>query len=101
MSLPFDGAISKFFQETAPDAVREAIQDGRKKDILSDSYPYDARIDKDIYEAEIEALQLELVKLQADVKPACRASGGRVQTVGPRGRRVVFSTLCQTFTDRR
>ncbi|MCK0138772.1 polyphosphate kinase 2 [Aliiroseovarius sp. F47248L] len=77
MSLPFDGAISKFFQETAPDAVREAIQDGRKKDILSDSYPYDARIDKDIYEAEIEALQLELVKLQADVK----ATGKRVVVI--------------------
>ncbi len=77
MSLPFDGAISKFYQKTAPDAVRKAIEDARKKDILSDSYPYDAQLDKDTYEAEIEALQLELVKLQADVK----ATGKRVVVV--------------------
>lgn len=77
MSLPFDGAISKFFQETAPVAVQKAITDGRKKDILSDSYPYRARMDKDIYQAEIEALQLELVKLQADVK----ATGKRVVVI--------------------
>ncbi|MDE9448980.1 polyphosphate kinase 2 [Aliiroseovarius sp. Z3] len=77
MSLPFDGAISKFYQKTAPDAVRKVIKDARKKDILSDSYPYDAQMDKDTYEAEIEALQLELVKLQADVK----ATGKRVVVV--------------------
>lgn len=77
MSLPFDGAISEFFRTTAPDAVRNAIKNGSKKDILSDSYPYETPIDKDIYEAELEALQLELVKLQADVK----ATGKRVVVV--------------------
>ncbi len=77
MSLPFDGAISKFFHETAPDAVRQAIAEGHKKDILSDTYPYDDRMDKKIYQAEIEALQLELVKLQADVK----ATGKRVVVI--------------------
>ncbi|UWQ12947.1 polyphosphate kinase 2 [Aliiroseovarius sp. M344] len=77
MSLPFDGAISNFFKETAPDAVRKAIKGAKKKDILSETYPYDAPMDKDTYEAEIEALQLELVKLQADVK----ATGKRVVVV--------------------
>ena len=77
MSLPFDGAISNFFNETAPDAVRKAIKGAKKKDILSETYPYDAPMDKDTYEAEIEALQLELVKLQADVK----ATGKRVVVV--------------------
>lgn len=63
MSLPFDGAISKFYSETAPKDVRDAIKSGGKKDILSNTYPYDARMDREIYEAELTALQLELVKL--------------------------------------
>lgn len=77
MSLPFDGAISEFFHSTAPDVVRDAIKNGSKKDILSESYPYKKPIDKDVYEAELEALQLELVKFQADVK----ATGKRVVVV--------------------
>ncbi|WP_371168668.1 polyphosphate kinase 2 [Aliiroseovarius sp. 2305UL8-7] len=77
MSLPFDGAISEFYKKSAPQAVRTAIKEASKKDILSDSYPYDAPMNKDDYEAEIEALQLELVKFQADVK----ATGKRVVVV--------------------
>ena len=68
MSLPFDGAISAFFENEAPDTVRKAIEKGGKKDVLSDSYPYDKVMDKDAYEEEIEALQLELVRFQNDVK---------------------------------
>ncbi|QMU57517.1 MAG: polyphosphate kinase 2 [Boseongicola sp.] len=68
MTLPFDGAISQFYKADAPDAVRAAIQDAGKKDILSSSYPYSKALDKDDYEAEIERLQLELVRFQADVK---------------------------------
>ncbi|SPF76280.1 hypothetical protein ALP8811_01282 [Aliiroseovarius pelagivivens] len=77
MSLPFDGAISKFYREAAPKEVRAAIKGASKKDILSDSYPYEKPIDKDDYEAMLEALQLELVKFQADVK----ATGKRVVVV--------------------
>lgn len=68
MILPFDGAISAFHDHDAPDAIRKAIADSGKKDILSDSYPYDKAMDNKDYEAEIEALQLELVRFQADVK---------------------------------
>ncbi len=68
MALPFDGAISAFFNDDAPKSVRKAIEDAGKKDVLSDSYPYSDEMDKDVYEEEIAALQLELVKLQADVK---------------------------------
>ncbi|MDJ0824969.1 MAG: polyphosphate kinase 2 [Rhodobacter sp.] len=77
MTLPFDGAIGKFYREGAPEAVRAAIRDGGKKDILSETYPYDARMDRGEYEQALEKLQLELVKLQADVK----ASGKRVVVV--------------------
>ncbi|MGB5560046.1 MAG: polyphosphate kinase 2 [Paracoccaceae bacterium] len=68
MSLPFDGAITEFYEKAAPADVREAIREGSKKDILSDSYPYDKRLDKDAYQDTMQALQEELVKLQADVK---------------------------------
>lgn len=77
MSLPFDGEISKFYRESAPDDIRDAIKSGARKAILATDYPYDAPMDKKLYEAELEALQLELVKLQADVK----ATGKRVVVI--------------------
>ena len=74
MTLPFDGAISAFHDDEAPEEVRKAIASAGKKDILSDDYPYDKMMGTSDYEEEIEALQLELVKFQADVKE----SGKRV-----------------------
>ncbi|MBK1636610.1 polyphosphate kinase 2 [Rhodovulum adriaticum] len=68
MHLPFDGAISDFYENAAPDEVRHAIKDAKKDDILSEGYPYDNRMDKDAYQDQLEALQIELVKLQAHVK---------------------------------
>ncbi len=68
MDLPFDGAISAYFEETAPGAVRDAIRTGGKNDILSDSYPYATRMDRKAYEKDLDALQLELIRLQADAK---------------------------------
>ncbi len=77
MDLPFDGAISKYFREGAPDKVRKAIEKAGKDEILSKTYPYDAEMKKKDYEAHMEALQIELVKMQADVK----ATGKRVVVV--------------------
>jgi len=77
MSLPFDGAISAFFENDAAADMRKAIQDGSKKDILSPGYPYPKRMNRDDYQNAIDDLQLELVKLQADVK----ATGKRVVVV--------------------
>lgn len=77
MTLPFDGAISAFYQNEAPKDLRDTIRSAGKKDILADSYPYDKRLDRDDYQVAIDGLQLELVKLQADVK----ASGKRVVVV--------------------
>ncbi len=68
MTLPFDGAISAFYDKEAPASVRKAIQNAGKKDILSKTYPYDSELGSDAYEDEISALQHELVRLQADVK---------------------------------
>ncbi|MEM1076594.1 MAG: polyphosphate kinase 2 [Pseudomonadota bacterium] len=68
MDLPFDGAISAYYEENAPDDIRDVIEKADKDDILSDTYPYDARMGGKDYENELEALQIELVKLQAWVK---------------------------------
>lgn len=77
MTLPFDGAISAFYQNDVPENLRDAIKNARKKDILAGSYPYSKLMDKDEYQDTIDGLQLELVKLQADVK----ATGKRVVVV--------------------
>jgi len=77
MTLPFDGAISSFFQNDAPGEMKKAIKESRKKDILSATYPYSKLMNKADYQNQIGALQLELVKLQADVK----ATGKRIVVV--------------------
>lgn len=105
MTLPFDGAISSFFENEAPEDVRRAIREADKDDILSDSYPYSEEMGRKDYEAEMDALQLELVRLQADVKETGKrivvvfegrdaaGKGGTIsrfrQNLNPRGARVV------------
>lgn len=77
MDLPFDGAISAFYENDAPKDVRHSIKDADKNDILADSYPYQERMDREKYEKELEDLQIELVKMQAWVKE----SGTRIAIV--------------------
>ncbi|MCT4682907.1 MAG: polyphosphate kinase 2 [Roseicyclus sp.] len=77
MSKPFDGAISGFYESLAPEHVREAIRTARKDRILDAGYPYDERMDKDDYEDQLAALQIELVKFHAWV----RDTGQRVAVV--------------------
>ena len=47
---PFDGAISAFFDKNFPKAMRRDVEKAGKNDILSDSYPYPERMDRDDYE---------------------------------------------------
>lgn len=61
---PFDGEISRFFEEDTPKAMRKAIENAHKNDILDPDYPYDARMDKDDYEQALEDSQIELVRMQ-------------------------------------
>ncbi|WP_099823639.1 polyphosphate kinase 2 [Oceaniglobus indicus] len=77
MTLPFDGAISAFYRNEAPQHVRDAIDGARKNDVLGPTYPYDRRMDGDAYRDALAALQLQLVRLQADVK----ATGKRIAVV--------------------
>ena len=64
-ALPFDGAISRFFETEAPEDLRIAIREGGKRDILSASFPYDRWMAKSAYEDHMRALQIELVKLKS------------------------------------
>lgn len=77
MQLPFDGAISAYYKNDAPDDIRKAIKAADKDDVLSPSYPHDGRMSRKTYEKDMEALQIELVKLQAWV----RETGTRIAIV--------------------
>ena len=77
MDLPFDGAISRYFNEGAPKAIRKAIEKADKDDILSVSFPYKEEIKKKDYETQMAALQMQLVRFQLDLK----ATGKRVVVV--------------------
>jgi len=77
MDLPFDGAISAFFQNDAPDDIRNAINRADKGDLISPHYPYSERLPRKHYKKDLEALQIELVKMKA----WARATGARVAIV--------------------
>ena len=77
MTLPFDGAISRYFREGAPAAVRKAIEKAGKDDILTKSYPYREDMKGKDYDRQMETLQIELAKMQAGIK----ASGQRLVVV--------------------
>lgn len=77
MDLPFDGAISAYFNDEAPEAIRQAIKRAEKDDILGDSYPHSERMSSKRYDKEMERLQIELVKLQS----WARESGTRIAMV--------------------
>ena len=77
MNLPFDGAISAFFKHKAPKPVRQAIEDAGKDAILDPRYPYREEMKGKAYDAVMDSLQIELVKMQSDLK----ASGKRLVVI--------------------
>lgn len=105
MPLPFDGAISAFYDNDAPKEVRDAIAKADKDDVLDQGYPYDEQMKRKEYERDMDALQIELVKLQAWVKETgervaivfegrdAAGKGGTISrfrmNLNPRGARVV------------
>jgi len=77
MELPFDGAISAYFNNDAPETIRNAIRRAEKGDILDGDYPHSERMPRKAYEKDLAKLQIELVKLQAWAKE----SGARIAIV--------------------
>jgi len=74
---PFEGAISRYFEKEAPDAVRRAIRDASGREILSTDYPYDKELRGGDYAPQMHALQIELMRMQSWVV----GSGARVVIV--------------------
>ncbi|MGF6860397.1 polyphosphate kinase 2 [Rhodobacteraceae bacterium MBR-64] len=77
MTLPFDGAISRYVTKEAPKHLRDALRKADKNDMLSESFPYRTAMNKGDYEDAMERLQIELVKYQAHL----RDCGARVVVV--------------------
>lgn len=77
MTLPFDGAISAYFETGAPDDICKAIKNASKGKVLDGDYPYEKAMKSKTYDEEMAVLQRELVKMQSDVN----ATGKRVVIV--------------------
>ncbi len=104
-SLPFDGEISRYFREDAPEKVRAEIEGAKKGEILATQFPYEKKWKRTEYEAALAALQIELVKMQSWVKETgqrvaivfegrdAAGKGGTIkrfrENLNPRGARVV------------
>ncbi len=77
MSNKHVGAITAYFDDLAPDWVRDQIESAKKGRVLDPSYPYEKRMDREEYEADLAALQIELVKMLAWT----RETGARIAVV--------------------
>lgn len=77
MGIPFDGAITAFYEAEAPEDVRAAIREAGKNAVLDPGFPYARRMNRKDYERQLAALQIELVKWHAWV----RDTGQRVAVV--------------------
>ncbi|MDO5647227.1 polyphosphate kinase 2 [Paracoccus sp. (in: a-proteobacteria)] len=61
--LPLVGKITEYLEKGAPKDIRQAIQNGSKRDILDDAFPYDRDMDRDDYNAHLDRLQTQLVRM--------------------------------------
>ncbi len=68
MELPFDGAISRYFETEAPDDVRKTIRDADGDDVYNPDFPYAEEWNKKAYEKAMDDLQIELARVQAWVR---------------------------------
>lgn len=71
------GEIRDYFENRAPKSIRKAIQLAKSNEFLDTGYPHPDRMKKKTYDRELDALQIELVKLQSWIK----ATGERVVLV--------------------
>lgn len=64
--LPLVGKITEALK-AAPKDIRKALENAAKDQVLDPTYPYRAGMDKKSYEAQMDRLQLQLVRLMHDV----------------------------------
>jgi len=105
MQLPFNGAISAYFEDAAPNDIRNSILELGKDELLNSTYPHQHKLTRKSYEKDMAKLQIELVKMQAWVKQSglrvailfegrdAAGKGGTIkrfrENLNPRGARVV------------
>ncbi len=109
-SFPMVDLIAEQVRTSIPKELVHRVKaaEGQKKKIISSTYPYPKRMKKEDYEAEVELLEIELVKMQAWVKETgerivmifegrdAAGKGGTIkrftENLNPRGARVVALT---------
>lgn len=62
--MPLAGQVTAFLEDAAPKALRDMVEDARKRDTLAGDYPYPRWMDKGDYKDALKPLHLELMKLQ-------------------------------------
>jgi polyphosphate kinase len=108
--FPIVDLIDEIVKTSIPPELVEKVREAQKhkKRIMNPSYPHSRRMDSEEYEAEMELLQIELVKMQAWLKQVgervvilfegrdAAGKGGTIKTftenLNPRGARVVALT---------
>jgi polyphosphate kinase 2 len=109
-SFPMVELIAEQVRTSIPQELVDRVEKSKekKKRIISSTYPYEKRMNKEDYEAEVELLEIELVKMQAWVKESgerivmifegrdAAGKGGTIkrftENLNPRGARVVALT---------
>ena len=77
MELPFDGAISRYAETEAPAWLRERLARDADDAGYDPDFPYRKRMKGKDYRADLDALQIELVRYQAHL----HATGERVAVI--------------------
>jgi polyphosphate kinase 2 len=62
--MPFNGQVTTFLAQNAPEALRRTVEEAHRRDTLAGSYPYPRWMKKSDYAAALKPLQFELAKLQ-------------------------------------
>ena len=109
-SFPMVDLIAEQVRTSIPKELVHRVKaaEGKKKKIISTNYPFAKRMKTEDYEAEVELLEIELVKMQAWVKEVgerivmlfegrdAAGKGGTIkrftENLNPRGARVVALT---------
>lgn len=65
--LPLVGLISDYLETGAPDDLRHTVETAGKDAVLDPRFPYQAELDRRIYEQHLAKLQLQLVRMMHDV----------------------------------
>ena len=65
--IPHVGEITDFLEKLAPADIRRAIADAGKDDMLDPGYPYPEEMRGKVYDAHMEKLQIQLVRMMHDV----------------------------------